>query len=138
MLSRIFVALALATVGVGITASPAAADTCMSSIAEDITCTPVYAIYCAYSPKTAVACEQAVVGHCLSECSDDVQLVNSGATCTGYKQIGNSKQRTCVDPAQAPSCGAWSEGWTHPIGYWRTCYGTQGLDVACMRDICLA
>lgn len=51
---------------------------------------------------------------------------SSAATCTGYLNVAGSKQRTCVDPAQAPACGAWTEGW-NMLGYYKSCYGTRAL-----------
>lgn len=51
---------------------------------------------------------------------------HSAAVCTGYMNVLGSKQRTCVDPAQAPECPAWTEGWSQ-IGYYRACYGTDAL-----------
>lgn len=74
---------------------------------------------------------------------------SAAPTCTGYVNVLGSKQRTCVDPDEAPRCGAWSEGWSYPLGYWKSCYGTAATcgaygcldDVAvstCLLDVCPA
>lgn len=64
-------------------------------------------------------------GCCTTSCPPPA-YDRSSATCTGYMNVLGSKQRTCVDPSQAPECGAWTEGWSM-IGYTKSCYGTRAL-----------
>lgn len=150
---RFLIALSIAIAGIAFAAPPAAADTCASAVLENTLCTPVNAAYCAMDAgKFVAACEAGVVQRCIDACPDDLPDGGSsaGATCTPYVNVLGSKQRTCVDAAQAPSCGAWTEGWSHPIGYWKSCYGTGAVcgahgciadDIAisgCIRNVCLA
>lgn len=74
-------------------------------------------------------------GCCTGGCPPPQYETRSSAACTGYLNVLGSKQRTCVDPAQAPSCGAWSEGWSM-IGSWKSCYGTAALcnPYGCLAD----
>lgn len=73
-------------------------------------------------------------GCCTGPCYPPMAPAESGAaTCTGYMNVLGTKQRTCVDPSQAPECPAWTEGWSN-IGFYRACYGTGAL---CMPAGCV-
>jgi hypothetical protein len=88
-------------------------------------------------------------GCCPSGCPPPIADTGSAAaTCTGYMNVVGSKQRTCVDPSNAPACGAWTEGWSS-IGYYRACYGTAALCTpsgcpdpieiyGCYQNLCIA
>lgn len=88
-------------------------------------------------------------GCCGGPCPPPYEPMSSGsATCTGYMNVLGAKQRTCVDATDAPSCGAWTEGWSM-LGYFKRCYGTAALcspqgcvvpdtEIACVDRLCLA